>query len=226
MLKLTNYYNLYWQTRGFGHNPIPDVPKALKQYTYYGAILSAIRPNSKILDLGCGDGSVSQIYLQKGEVTGIDISSHALKQAKKNGLTTTIKHDLNQTPYPLKPSSYDYVIATDVIEHLFNPIAFLAEARRLLKQHGKIIIAVPNFARLQNRIRMIYGDPIDILHWSKYGDEIEHLHWFTQPKLNHLLNEAGFKKNFYLPAGLRGNFILVKLGFPNLSSFLVVQASK
>jgi len=226
-MKLQEYYEEYWGSRKEGGQSIPSfLPEFLKNSTYYGGIVNCIRCNSKILDLGCGDGSVTQLYSQKGTVTGVDISERALLRCKSKGVSETIKHDLNVVPLPFNDATFDYVILTDVLEHVIDPLTLLEEVRRILRSGGSLIVSVPNFARLQNRFRMFCGDPLDILHWSKYGDSVEHLHWFTKRKLEHFLSKAGFCISNYLPAGLRGNFVFVALGFPNLASLLSIEAKK
>src|SRR4030042_1858982 len=93
-------------------------------------------------------------YYEKGDVTGIDVSEIALAAAQKKGIKT-VRYDLNATPYPLPSKTFDIIILTDVLEHLLDPKKVLTECRRLLKHNGSVIITVPNFARIANRLRMI-----------------------------------------------------------------------
>lgn len=223
-----SYYDSYWEKRinKSPASPIPSgLPVFLKKFTSYGAILSQIKKCHKILDIGCGDGNVTQIYLEKGEVYGIDISPFALKAAAKKGIKTSLQ-DLNNLPLKFPENSFDYVIATDVAEHLIDPVNLLKEVKRVLKKNGMFILTVPNFARIGNRFRMFAGDPIDLLHWSKYGDELEHLHWFTIPKINYLLKKESFKKIKYVSTGLKGDFIFGLLKIPSLGKMLTVISEK
>jgi len=179
----------------------------------------------KTLDMGCGDGNVSKLYLSKGAVYGIDISKIALKYAKNNGIKTKYC-DLNKNKTPFTAEYFDTIIVTDVIEHLIDPIGILIEVKRVLKKGGRIIITVPNFARLNNRFQMIKGDPTDLLHWEKFGDEMEHLHWFTKPKLEYLAAKTGLTICKYAPTGLPFNFIFGLLGLPGLARNLTVVLIK
>jgi methionine biosynthesis protein MetW len=224
-----NYYDLYWSKRLRSEKsyPIPkNIPHFLKKYSAYGSILNQIPIDSEILDLGCGNGNVARVYLEKGSVTGVDVSDIALKEAKKQGIITKI-HNLNIFPYPFGTNSFNVVILTDVLEHCLNPVLTLKEVKRIVKPKGKIIITVPNFARFGNRLRMIIGDPTDLLHFSKYGDEVEHLHWFTQAKLEYLIKNIGFSNYIFIPTGLQNmNFIYGILGLFNLGNFLTVVIQK
>lgn len=225
---LKDYYDSYWKKRTKEKilPPIRNfIPGFLRKYTSYGAILNCIPEGSKILDVGCGDGNVAQLYLKKGEVYGVDISAAVLKLAQKKGIKTKLC-DLNKEKLPFADDFFDVVIFTDVVEHLISPLVVLKEAKRVLKKDGRLIITVPNFARLANRIRMLSGDPLDILHWAKYGDETEHLHWFTKPKLVYLLRENGFKNIRFIPTGLPYGFIFGLLLLPGLGNFLTVVVEK
>lgn len=184
-----------------------------------------IPKGSRILDVGCGDGNVSQLYLSKGEVYGVDISEKALDFARKRGIKTRLV-DLNRGRLPYTDGFFEAVVLTDVVEHLLDPPSLLKEAKRVLKRGGRLIITVPNFARLTNRLRMFWGDPVDILHWAKYGDEIEHLHWFTKPKLKSLLQKTNFKEISFVPTGLPEGFLYGLFSLPELGDFLTVTAEK
>ena len=218
-----HYYDRYWKRRLLKEksDPIPLwLPHILIQYSAYGAILNRIPPGSKILDLGCGDGNVTRLYTVKGDVVGVDASEKALTQTKKRGIKA-VQHDLNTLPYPFRQGSFDVVVLTDVLEHLIDPFATLRECKRILKKNGRVIITVPNFARLSNRIRMLFGDPVDILHFDKYGDEAEHLHWFTKPKLIHIAFTSGFTSISFVSTGLwSAGFVFGLIGVPQLGKFL------
>jgi len=226
---LDKYYNDYWEIRVQDKTkPIPDgLPNFLKKYTSYGAIVENIYPCERLLDIGCGDGRVSELYKEKAtKVYGIDISEKALSEASGRGIETSFQ-DLNQLPLGFEDNYFNCVVLTDVVEHVINPLGLLKEVRRILKDDGRVIVTVPNFARISNRLRMMAGDPIDILHWSKYGDEIEHLHWFTLPKLKNLFKEAGFSRLRPIPTGLKSlSFIFGLVKLYNLGSYLTIEVKK
>jgi len=207
-----SYYERYWNDRkekkSESIEPIRSIiPKFLVKYSSYGAILHQVSEKSHVLDIGCGDGNVSSLYLTKGcTVTGIDISEKALKYAAGQGIKI-LKYNINEIPLPIKNESFDIVIFSDVLEHVIDPFSLLVDTHRILKKNGKIIISVPNFARFSNRLRMLIGDPIDLLHFDKYGDDVEHLHWFTVPKMKYLLKKSGYSHITICPIGLPFGFI-------------------
>jgi methionine biosynthesis protein MetW len=227
-LKIKKYYQKYWEQR-LKEEKLPpirkEIPSFLVKYSTYGAIANQIPPKSEILDLGCGEGNVTQLFLKKGKVVGVDISQKALKKAAGLGIKTKL-HDLNALPLPFKTETFDVMVLTDTLEHLIDPLGVLKESFRILARGGRVIITVPNFARLDNRLRMIWGDPIDMLHWEKYGDGREHFHWFTKGKAEHFLKLAGFEEVKFIPTGLLFGFVFGNLGFPGLARMLTVVGQK
>ena len=100
----------------------------------------------RILDIGCGDGALTYLLSRKeGFVTGVDVSDEALNFA--DGKTRNSKNIefIKASAYclPLKAGSIDYIIASDVIEHLQQPEKILAEIKRVYNGKGVIIITTP-----------------------------------------------------------------------------------
>ena len=96
-------------------------------------IASKLPSSSKVLDMGCGAGFLTQELANLGhEVTGVDLSEQSLKIARKlDSKSTYIKADV--TKVPLESGSFDAVCAMDLLEHVENPKAVVQEASRLLK---------------------------------------------------------------------------------------------
>lgn len=96
----------------------------------------------KILDVGCGVGSVLLALKKPGrELFGIDINERYLKEIKDESIKVR-KMNAEELEFPHE--HFDTVIATDVIEHLDHPLKALSEWTRVLKKRGRLIIAEPN----------------------------------------------------------------------------------
>ena len=116
--------------------------------------------NRKVLDMGCRDGILTRHFIDQNEVTGLDIDKLALKACKKNLNIETIWADFS-LQIPLPTSSFDVVIAGEVIEHLPYPEITVSEVSRILKPEGLFIGSVPNSYHLKNRLRVLKGRLID-----------------------------------------------------------------
>lgn len=118
-----------------------------------------------IIDIGCGEGFIVNC-LNRTNITGVDISKKALNVAKQknpgcNFCAGSI-YDLS-----FKKSSFDLIIATEVLEHLENPEKALREIKRISKKY--CIFSVPNepYFRTMNFLR---GKNL-----TRFGNDIEHL---------------------------------------------------
>lgn len=98
----------------------------------------------KILEVGCGHGYLTYALNNSGfDATGLDVSSKAIESAKSNFGDKFICADL--TSYVLSSNEkYDLVIATEVIEHVNEPVQFIENCLNLLKPGGKILITTPS----------------------------------------------------------------------------------
>lgn len=101
--------------------------------------------STKILDLGCGEGTrLNWISEGREKGVGVDISDTAVKLARKNyPKAEFIKADLEKVP--LKAKSFSLVYSAYVLEHLSKPEKVLAEAIRLLIKDGLLVLIAPNY---------------------------------------------------------------------------------
>jgi ubiquinone/menaquinone biosynthesis C-methylase UbiE len=98
--------------------------------------------NFKILDAGCGYGEILSDL--KGSLkVGIDINLNALKQAKQRDKETFhILCDIENLP--LKAETFDFLICSEVLEHVDNPLHSVNQTVCVTKKDGFICVAVPN----------------------------------------------------------------------------------
>jgi SAM-dependent methyltransferase len=108
-----------------------------------------------VLDLGCRYGALSRAYLEGNELLGLDVDREALAEAEKLGIETRWA-DVEQ-PLGLDDASFDVVVAGELLEHVRDPEALVAEVRRVLKPGGRFVGSVPNSYRVKNRLRFLLG---------------------------------------------------------------------
>ena len=100
--------------------------------------------NKKVVSIGSGPGVDIKFLVAKNEVHAIDISEKVLSMARSLGMHTHSLDLNNIKQLPFEDQSVDIVVATDILEHLFDPLKLLIEARRILKENGFAIFSVPN----------------------------------------------------------------------------------
>lgn len=152
-----------------------------------------------VLDVGCGGGLFLKMLGERGHrVVGLDFSLPAATAAWRVNGVPTICGSLTQAPLP--PESCAGVTMFHVLEHLYEPAAYLDAAHKLLRPDGRLVIQVPNAGCWQ---MTLLGE-----HWA--GIDIpRHLYNFRLRDLEALLDACGFEiartKYFSLrdnPAGL------------------------
>jgi len=116
--------------------------------------------NKKVLDLGCRDGRLTRHFIDQNEVVGLDIDKIALEECARDLNIETKWVDFS-IQIPLPTSSFDVIVAGEVIEHLPCPSITVAEVSRILKPNGLFIGSVPNSYHVKNRLRVLKGSLID-----------------------------------------------------------------
>lgn len=101
-----------------------------------------VRPRTKVLDLGCGSG-YSLIELQKinCEAYGTEADNNVLEIAKE--LKINISNDISEIPAKMK---FDYITASQVLEHVPDPSAYIKEVMTRLNENGQLIFSFPNLS--------------------------------------------------------------------------------
>lgn len=131
-----------------------------------------------VLDIGCRDGASTKFYTENNEVIGVDIDKEALRICQKELGIKTEWVDVNEG-LPFEDSSFDVVVAGEILEHLFFPKSFLLEAKRVLNPKGIFIGSTPNAFRLKNRLLFMLG--------KDFETDETHLHHFSFYTLRSLL---------------------------------------
>src|SRR5262245_50159978 len=132
-----------------------------------------------VLDLGCGRGRLGFEIEQLGyRVTGVEANRVAIAAALGR-ISELIEMDLLQferVEFALSGRRFDWLLASDVLEHLANPLETLQFYRHLLKPGGRLIVSLPNVALWDNRLRLLFGR----FHYQDSGVlDRTHLRFFT-----------------------------------------------
>ena len=103
-----------------------------------------IPPGAKVLEVGAGTGTSFPAYPTHCEVTGIDLAPDMLARAERkirdNGWTHLTVREMNALDLEFADNSFDYVMAFHVVTVVPDPIRMIAEAKRVCKPGGKIVI--------------------------------------------------------------------------------------
>jgi len=132
-------------------------------------------PPRDALDLGCGTGLTLKLLGEKGYTpTGLDASPLALRHARSASGAPCLRGSADRLP--LRDASFGLVTALDVLEHLPDDGAALAEIRRVLMPGGTLLVSVPAHPFL----------------FSAHDRALGHVRRYTQKRLLAALATAGF----------------------------------
>ncbi len=114
-------------------------------YAKYADTLRPARPGARALDVGCGVGQVVRRLRDQGyEAHGVEVSEPNLAKVRQFGLACDL-YDGRHLPFP--DGHFASVGALNVLEHVEEPEAFLAEVARVVGPGGRVVVSSPNFFR-------------------------------------------------------------------------------
>ena len=117
------------------------------------AIFEIIKPNSKVLDLGCGDGLLLKELVLKKKINGlgIEISIERIKSCLNSGISV-IQEDLNESLKEFKDNTFDFIVLSQTLEYVADPVYLIQEMLRVGK---KVVISFENLAYWKNRVTFL-----------------------------------------------------------------------
>jgi SAM-dependent methyltransferase len=167
-----NYFN-YLKTRS---------KRALfyRKNIVYPALISELSGN--VLDIGCGIGD---FLMCRPNTVGIDVNQLNVNYCKEQGWEA---YSIENNIFPFLENTFEGAILDNVLEHLTEPNITLLEAKRVLKNTGRLIVAVPGI--------------------KGYTMDDDHKHFYNEVEMNGLLASFGFKniKYLYRPTFFKSNY--------------------
>jgi SAM-dependent methyltransferase len=174
----------------------------------YAAILAALdaAPGARILEIGVTPGQFTQLLVESGyQVSGVDLNPAPRRSLWEQLGVEVRQANLEREPTPFADNLFDWVIFSEVIEHLvYSPLPVLREFHRVLAPGGKLLITTPNELYAKSRLRAI----LRLLLWQSLATPAEfrqqmllegearyttHSRTYTMSELCWLVEQAGFR---------------------------------
>lgn len=148
----------------------------------FAAIAEWIQPGAKVLDLGCGDGSLLRYLQERRDIFGygVEIDDDNVLGCFKNGINV-IQNDLESGLSSFESASFDYVILSQTLQAMRHTEVIIEEMLRVGKE---VIVSFPNFGYWKNRLQVIAGR-MPISETLPYN-------WFNTPNI-HLCTLGDFE---------------------------------
>ena len=138
-------------------------------------ISDLIKKNTRVLDVGCGDGILMEYlkYNKEIDIRGIEISKDNVQKCLSKGLTV-IEGDAEKDLLQFPDSSFDFVILSQTLQAFLNPEIVIKE---LLRVGKKAIVTIPNFGFWKVRLHLLIKGTMPIT--KNLPDE-----WYNTPNLH------------------------------------------
>jgi SAM-dependent methyltransferase len=145
-------------------------------------ILTGHAQTGRLLDIGCSVGFVLEEAVRQGfQAEGIDLNEKAIAAACSKGLNAR-NCTLSNAGY--EREIFDVIILNHLLEHIKEPGGFIIGIKKILKEHGLLMIGIPNHDSLLARVYKTF--------WYGWGIP-EHIWHFDKRSLGNLLSKNGFK---------------------------------
>jgi len=137
-------------------------------------IASWIETGAKVLDLGCGEGSLLEYLIQHKKVNGLGIEQSESRAAKciEKGLTV-LQGDINTEIEDYPDQEFDYVILSQTLQQVYEPANLI---KSMLRVGKKGIVSFPNFSHWRVRLQLLMSGYAPVTRQLPYQ-------WYDTPNI-------------------------------------------
>ena len=179
-------------------------------------IESWITDNSKVIDFGCGDGSLLQFLIDNKNVCGygVEIDHQKIQQCVEKGLSV-VEQDIDEGIQDFVSSNFDFAIMASSIQCLKNPHIALGRMLDLSKQ---CVVTLPNLGYWRCRLNLLSGKMPVTPNLPSSWYETDNLHLCTIKDFEKLCADEGFVVNKKIFLNGQGRKSTLASVFPNIFS--------
>jgi len=186
----------------------------------FSKIVDWIPAGSRVLDLGCGEGSLLKLLVErkKAQVEGIEISSSGVEVCRSKGLK--VRQGRIDEELPWVNDAFDYAVCNVTLQMVMYPEKLLSEMGRVATRQ---IVSFPNFANIRNRLELFfYGRMPKAMLFGHTWWNTGHIHQLSLRDFKELIKKTGQKIKRSAYFGRLAIPGVVRLA-PNLLSTIVLN---
>tara|TARA_B100001142_G_C14067638_1_gene552234 strand:- start:7 stop:615 length:609 start_codon:yes stop_codon:yes gene_type:complete len=149
--------------------------KNLKMKKEFKVIADLLPNNTRVLDVGCGDGSLMNFLVKEKniEVRGLELEKQNVQECIYKGLPV-IQGDAETELYQFPNQSFNYVVLSQTLQAFYNPDKVLKELLRIGKS---VIVSIPNFGYWKVRTSLLFFGKMPITKTLPNS-------WYNTPNLH------------------------------------------
>ena len=134
-----------------------------------------ITPQSRVLDLGCGDGKLLKVLKERFQIEGygLEIDAQQITACIRNGVNV-IEKDIDKGLENFSDNSFDMVVMTQALQVMHNPHLVLNEMLRVGKE---CIVTFPNFGNWRTRCHLMFNGSMPVTKQLSYQ-------WYDTPNIH------------------------------------------
>ena len=188
--RLAPGYNRYWEYADFVKKVDKPIQYLSNVESTYWAVYKVLsqdkrkKEDIKILEVGSGIGYLTYSLRTEGyNIIGLDVSQIAVSNAVEKFGQYYLCEDVFEFAKN-NPNSFDFVILTEVIEHVDNPVSFIETILKLLNPSGKAIVTTPNKSFYPENI--IWASDLPPVHYW----------WFSEDSMKFIARKFDYQVSF------------------------------
>jgi 2-polyprenyl-3-methyl-5-hydroxy-6-metoxy-1,4-benzoquinol methylase len=157
----------------------------------FGWVQNYLDRASVVLEMGFGEGNLTKHLLAEGkEVHIIEGSGFLVEQARKQyPQRVSVFHSLFDNFKP--PKKYELILATNILEHVEDPVSVLVAAKEWLSETGILLVTVPNAESLHRRLAVLMNLQPELTTLSARDHLVGHLRVYSLETLKEDIQKAG-----------------------------------
>lgn len=174
----------------YGNKTTADSRYSVKERHDLFSLLDRSQTYSKILELGCADGNNLKFFcdrlgIARADADGVDICEPKPTPEGFNFFHDSIEHYLEKCK-----KTYDLILLSDALEHLYNPWLCLANLKSRIRKGGKLLVSIPNIQNLNYVSASVTGE----FFYTETGlFDSTHIRFFSRKSITHYLSKIGYK---------------------------------
>jgi 2-polyprenyl-3-methyl-5-hydroxy-6-metoxy-1,4-benzoquinol methylase len=166
--------------------------KVLMKYKI--SAISGFCIGDSMLDIGCGVGALTKTLAPKFKyVVGIDGSDIKIIKAKRYNSAQNISYVCTLFENYAPANSFDFIVSTNVLEHVDNAAEFLQRLKSWLTPKGLLVMTVPNALGLHKRIGKAMGLIHDFYDLTNADIQKGHKHVYDRERLKNVFVNSGYQ---------------------------------